>query len=740
MNQTNNDDYRELTLDDILRMFRKRFLLFLLIVIGVVMVTGVYLIMATPIFEASVTIKVDPATRSGIDIFSAGLAGTTSSRDIATEIELIKSRSNFEVVIERLGLVNRIYNPSDLQALMAEGRSMSDIEASIVRNLSLITSVSPIKDTRIVRVSVQHRDRSIAKDVANTLAEVYNEKLAELSRRDATTKREFIESQIPSVEEQVRRSSDALREFKEKTEIYVLDAQARWLLDMLSSYDKQYNALVIELEEKKAEARAYQKLLDEFDSPEAGAIQEKWINTSHTLSLNPVVTQLRNKLALLKVDLAALEDQYPSTDQRIRAKQAEIAATERLIQEEIENEFIRTGEGMSLNPTYQTILTSVITSETSLQIIESTIKSVDLLRGTYLSELAEIPRMEQQLLELEREVTIRENLYTLLLERLEEAKISEAAVVGNAAVIDSALTPSSPVRPNKRLSLAIGGVLGIFLGMLGVFLAEYLDKTLKSEEDIERVSNEPILGRIPLADGTKDELFAQSDPTSPPSEAVKIASSNISFTLGEGKIIGITSPLPAEGKTTVAANVAYSYATSGQRVLLLDLDMRKPRIERLLGLPDRASEGLVDLLADNRQLNDVLVNYADNLDIIPVGKIPPNPTVLLSSKRISALLQELRADYDRIIVDLPPAVITSDVTLVGHLFDGVVMVTRPGTTLKDALRMALSNLKTSGAKILGFVVNGVTIKTSGYYYHYYYYSYRDEPAKKSRRKKKHQQA
>lgn len=345
MNPTNKDDYRELTLEDILKMFRKRFVLFLLVVIGVVVITGIYLFVATPIYESSVSIKVDPATRTGIDnIFTAGLTGTASSRDIATEIELIKSRSNFESVIDRLDLVERIYNPSELQARMDEGPSLSDIEASLARTLSSITSVSPVKDTRIVKVSVQHSDRILARDIANTLAEVYNEKLAELSRRDMTTKREFIESQIPSVEEQVRRSTDALREFKEDTGIYVLDAQARWLLDMLSSYDKQYNALVIELEEKEVEVLAYQKLLDEFDSPEAGTLQEKWINTSHTLSLNPAITQLRNKLALLKVDLAALEDQYPATDQRVRAKNAEIVATEKLIQEEIENEFIRTGE------------------------------------------------------------------------------------------------------------------------------------------------------------------------------------------------------------------------------------------------------------------------------------------------------------------------------------------------------------------------------------------------------------
>ncbi len=729
----NKEDYRELTLEDILRMFKKRFLLFLVVIIGVVALTWVYLRYQTPIYQATVTIRMDPHSQALPEAWWAGVTGTGGSSDIDTDIELIKSRSNFEKVVQELDLVDRIFTQEQLEGIPAGGALRSDLELSAAMSLAGATTVTSVRNTRIVRISVQHPDRGLATDVANKLAEVYNEKAAETSRRDVTMRREFIESQIPHAEKKLKESADALRYFKERTGIYVLDAQARSLLDILSSYDRQYNAIMIDIEQKRAEATAYRELLDEFDSPEGLNAQEKWVNTSHTLSINPVITQLRNKLALLRIELAGLRDQYPETDARVRSKRTEISATEELIQQEIENEFIRTGEGMSLNPAYLNILSSLITSEVFVLISESTLEYIDLLRKEYQQRLNEIPSLEQQLFDFERELRIRENLYTLLLEKREEALIAEASIVGNIEIVDRALVPRSPVSPNRRLSLAIGGVLGIFLGSLGVFLTEYFDKTLKSEEDIGRVSNEPVLGRIPLVTGSKEELFIRDSPTAPQSEAVKIVAGNIAFALGEGIVVGVSSPLPLEGKTLVAANLAYSFATSGQKTLLIDLDMRRPRVEKLLGI-DKKGKGLVEMISGSESITDTVLNYSENLDVIPVGKIPSNPTVILSSKKTAAMIQELRSSYDKIVVDLPPAVTTSDVVLIGKLLDGLILVARPGTTERDALKLAVSNIKSSGAKILGFVVNGVTMKTSGYYYHYYYYS--QENKKKRRSKKK----
>jgi len=726
-------DYRELTLEDIFRMFKKRMVLFVSIVLAVVVVTGVYLIFATPIYEASVTIKVDPTSQSSVgDLFSSSLTGSSGS-NISTEVELIKSRTNIEEIIEVLGLVDRVYSEDTKARLLSEGYSDRDLVASLTRSISSMITVSPVKDTRIVRVSVQNKDPVLARDIANTLAEVYNTKLAELSKRDLTRKREFIEAQIPLLESDLNEATDKIKQFKEETGIYVLDKHADQLFQMLSNYDKQHNELMISAEEKKAEIETYQSMLDDFDSIDSKSIKALWVQTSESFSVNPVLTSLRQSLATLQVELASLEEQYPKTDPRVRSKITEISKTESLIAEQIQNEFIVSGQGMTLNPAYQQIITGVISSEAGFQILQASIQAVGLLRDQYQSELRNLPAKEQQLLDLERQIAVKESLYTLLLERLEEAKISEAAVVGNAAIVDPATVPQSPVKPNKKLSLAIGGVLGIFLGMLMVFLAEYLDKTLKTEEEIERFSRQPIIGRIPSIEGTSEEMYVEKNPTAPSSESIKLAASNLSFTMGEGKTVAVTSVLPTEGKSFVIANIAYSMANSGQRVVLLDLDLRRPRVEKILKAGKR-TKGAVDVIMGTASIDDVVENYAENMDFIGVGIIPPNPTIVLSSKRIDTLLSELKQRYDRVLIDMPPAVVTSDVSLVGNKLDGIVLVVRPGKAIKDGLRIVVENLKTVGVKILGVIVNGVDEKNSSYYYHYYYY-YNEEGKRKKRRKK-----
>ena len=735
MSELEGSDYRELTLEDIFRMFKKRLSLFISITLAVVVVTGIYLVFATPIYEASVTIKVDPTSQSSVsDLFTNSLTGSSISRDISTEVELIKSRTNIEEIIAELDLVNRVYSSEARERLISEGYTEKDLVMSLTRSISNMITVSPVKDTRIVKVSVQNKDPVLARDMANTLAMVYNKKLAELSKRDLTRKREFIEAQIPLLEKDLKESTDMMKNFKEETGIYVLDKHSDLLFQMLSSYDRQYNELKISAEEKKAEIQTYQGMLDDFNGTDSRDVKSMWIQTSESFSVNPVLTSLRQSLSKLQVELAALQEQYPLTDQRVKSKITEISKTESLIADEVKREFITSGQGMTLNPAYQQILTGVITAEADLQILEASINAVADMREQYQIELRSLPLKEQQLLDLQRQITVKESLYTLLLERLEEAKISEAAVVGNAAIVDPATIPQSAVKPNKRLSLAIGGVLGIFLGMLMVFLAEYLDKTLKTEEEIERFSRQPIIGRIPTIEGIREEMYVEKSPTAPSAESMKLAASNLSFTMGDGKTVAVTSVLPTEGKSFVIANLAYSMASSGQRVILVDFDMRRPRVEKILK-STKKQYGVTDVVMGKVELESVIERYTDNMDFIGVGTVPPNPTIVLSSKNIDVLLEKLKEKYDKILIDMPPAVVTSDVSLVGNKLDGIVLVVKPGRAIRDGLRIVIDNLKTVGVRILGVIVNGVDEKNSSYYYHYYYY-YNEEGKKKKRRTRK----
>lgn len=711
----------ELTFEDLLRIFKKRFWWFFGTVIITIAITVIYLIVATPIYEASVTLKIEPQTKSSLaDIFAGQY--TYTRPEISTEVELIKSRSNLEKVIENLNLIEYYKNRFPGSGV--------DIY-SLANMLSNMITVSPVKDTSIVRIAVQNPDPELAKNIANELAKVYNELLQKFSKSEYTVRREFIEEQIPKLESELKQLEDELRKFKEKHGIYVLNVEVQNLLNTVYNFDNQINQYKIQLEETRAKIIALNEQLKRTNQK---------IVSSETVSINPVVAQLRSKLAELQVELAALLNNYSENDQRVRDTRKKIEETERMLRSEVEK--IVTAQVQTLNPDYQNIYSQLIEAHARYEMINSTIAAVERIREKYTTKVAQLPAVEQQLLQLERDRKVKESLYSLLLEKLEETRISEAGVIGRATIVDPAIKPTVPVKPNKKLLLAVASVLGFFLGIMMVFIVEIFDKTITDEEYIKHLlKDKPILGRIPEIQfpvgSERPELVILNSPTSPGAESLKLVSTNIEYSdTVPPKAVGITSAGPGEGKTFLAANIALSYAQNGLRTLVLDLDMRKPRIEKVFGI-ERARAGVVNHILKNVPLDDITIKYMENLDIIPVGPTPPNPTALLTSKKMEEILQIFKERYDRIVVDLPPVLAAADALIVSKYIDGLVLAIRAGKTQKPSLKVTYENIVTSSSKLLGTVINGISEKHMGYYYYYYYYYYSKDGKKRkvSRRRK-----
>jgi len=718
MDQENNEQMP--TLEDIFRIFRKRFWWFFVTLVATVLITLIYLFLATPIYEANVTLKIASQSKGSLtDIFTSQY--TSSNPDISTEIELITSRTNVEKVVQNLNLVDYFQQKNPDEKL--------DFY-SVVETVSKMITVSPVKDTNIVKISVQHSDRALARDIANELAAVYDELLRSLSKNEYTIKRQFIEEQIPTVESDLKVLEDNLRKFKEENKVYVLDVEAQNLLNIVYNFDSQINQYKIQLDEASAKIAALNQQLKQTN--------QKLIS-SETISINPVVSQLRAKLADLQIQLAALLNTYSQDDSRVKDVKKQIDQTEKMLRDEVES--IVTAQVQTINPDYQRIYSELIDLHSQIEVLNSTISSTEKMRDEYSERVSKLPAVEQQLLQLERDVKVKEDLYSLLLQNLEETKISEAGVVGSAVIVDKAITPINPVKPNKKLTLAIGAVLGFFLGILVVFIRESLDRTINDEEFVRRVlKGEPVLGRVPeveFPEGSEHpELVVINSPTSPFSEALKLAATNIEYSdTPAPKVVAFTSSGPGEGKTITAANIAISYAQNGYKTLLLDLDMRRPRVEKILGV-ERSNIGIVNHLLKDVPLDKIVQNYLENFDIIPVGPVPPNPTALLTSKKLEEVMNILKNEYDRIVIDLPPILAAADALIISKYTDGIVIVTRAGRTQKASFRIAYDNIKTSGIKLLGAVINGINSKYSSYYYYYYYYYYTEEGKKVRRRKRK----
>ncbi len=698
----NQNDSMELTLSDIIRIFRKRIGLFLLVVIATIVFTILYLLTATPVFEAVATLKVEPSSENpAADIFSSTY-GFGGKANISTEVELIKRRINLEKVVKSLNLIKKL------------GLEKEEIAMDIaVNTLDKWITVSPVKDTKLVEIAVQHPDPILAAQIANKLAEVYNELLKSLSKNQYTVKREFIEEQIPKIEKELKDVEERIRKFKEENGVFVLDEEAKWLLEMMSQYDTQLNEINIQIEETRAKIKAIKELL---------AKTEEKIITSETISMNPVVMELKQKLTDLNVRLSGLMATRPESDAEVIALKKQISETKNLIKKEVEK--IVTSQIQTINPVYSNMVEELAGQEASLQVLLATRNAVEKLRDRYQTKLARLPRLEQILLEMQRELKVKESLYTLLLEKLEETRIAEAGVIGNAQIVERAAVPKLPVKPNKKLTLAIGGVLGIFLGILIVFMAEYLDKTIKEEMEVQQLLRDiPVLGRIPRMSEIKDnasELVVTDDPTSVGAESFKLVVTNLQFAGDKNvDVVAVTSTGPGEGKTLVAANVAATFAQNGFKTLIIDLDMRKPRVEKVFGISKRAKMGVVNHFVKNVPLEEVTINLMENLDIIPVGPLPPNPTVILTNPRFPEIIAQLRKNYDKVVVDLPPVLAAADALIVGKYVDGLIIVVRMSQTLKPSLRTAYDNIRTSGNKLLGVVLNDISEKSSQYYYYYY---------------------
>jgi len=709
----------ELTFEDILKIFRKRFWWFFLTVVVTVAIALIYLFTTTPIYEASTTLKVGSSQQSSVvDIFGSQMSSGSSK--ISTEIELIKSRRNLEKVVDNLYLVDYFKERSDNPENVTKN--------GVIKKMEDIITVSPVKDTNIVKISVQSEDSDFARKVANELAIVYNDLLKSLSQNEYTSRRQFIEEQIPKAEAELNAAQDNLRKFKEENNVFLLDEEAKAILQFLILYDQQINTYQVQFEQSKLRVQAINDILKDID-------QE--IISSETISINPVVSNLRNQIVNIQVQLAGIEGTKSANDPEVLKLKEQLFQAQEMLKKEIDT--IVTSQLKSINPQYSSLYSQLIEEQANLQVIQGTIQALTSIRDGYQQELVKLPALEQKLMDYEREVKVKENLYVLLLEKLEEAKIAEAGVIGTADIIDLAFVSPTPVKPNKTLTVAISGVLGVFLGILVVFLIEYMDKKLKDENELKSIiKGVPVLGRIPHFEINQEsgEFPVLKDPVSPISESYKMLATNISFsTTKEPNTICFSSAGPSEGKTITASNVAIFYAQNGKKTLLMDGDLRKPRVDKIMRIKNK-NLGLVNYLMRRVPLEKILfkpVESLPNFDVLPAGVLPPNPTSLLTSNEFLELLQTLKEHYEKIIIDLPPIMVAPDAQIVSRYSDGLILVTRYNGTLKPMLKVAYENIVSSEVKLLGTVIVDIDEKTSNYYYYYYYYSDDGKKVKKRKR-------
>jgi capsular exopolysaccharide synthesis family protein len=363
---------------------------------------------------------------------------------------------------------------------------------------------------------------------------------------------------------------------------------------------------------------------------------------------------------------------------------------------------------------------------------------------------AETNQMAGKLVEyniLKREAEANKTLYEGLMTKLKETAISQGLRSSNIRVVDPAMIPSTPARPAKARNLALGFLVGLVGGIGLALLREYLDNTVKTPDDIETLARLPSLAIVPqfsssngharkrgllqgpAANGHENriELAAQHLPKSQMSESFRALRTSILLSRADHppQVILVTSALPREGKTTAAANLAVTLAQLGDSTVIVDCDLRKPGIGRLLNLVGGKYAGLSSYLAGVSSLDLVCVPHPTipNLVAIPTGPIPPNPADLLSSYKLADGIAELRSKFKFIVIDSPPVMAATDAVILSVQADGVLLVVRSGETPKAAFTRTRDLLNSVNCRILGVVLNAVDASAPDYYYSYRYYPY-----------------
>lgn len=356
--------------------------------------------------------------------------------------------------------------------------------------------------------------------------------------------------------------------------------------------------------------------------------------------------------------------------------------------------------------------------------IASTEQAIATARQASPPNADEVTRLESRLLQYQES-------YSNLLKSYEDLRLAEARLTDNVQVAESAVVPERPVRPQTLLNTLLAAVVGGMLATAAAFLIEYLDDTVKGPDDVSalQVTNLALITRMNSQEA-QDKLVVLNEPRSPAAEAFRSLRTNIQFASVDRdlRVLMITSAGPGEGKSTVAANLAAALAQAGQRVVLVDADLRRASVQRLFKMSNSA--GLTDsLIQDGGSLNGSLrPTRVEHLQLLMSGALPPNPAELLASDRVGVLLKQLKEQVDMVVLDTPPCLVVTDAVALSKRADGVLVVVEAGKTRRAAMEQTLKTLRQVGAPVLGTVLNKYSARAQdGYYgYQYQYYSTSDD--------------
>ncbi len=660
---------------------------------AVVVATALYAWTRTPRYTATSRLLIESRgvnLTAMQDAYDPGLSRINQRDIIQTQIQLIKSTPVMEAVLQ--------------QGVLAQS---PDFQASRdpVRLLAEMIQVTPARSGYVLDVSLEREDPREAAGVVNAVVSAY---LAENRRRRLGVSGEGIEEMKKKAEE-----------MRERLDRSTADLHAFMASNRMVSFEEAQNIVVERLKGLNQKLTETEPLRIKAEASFRTA--ELALNSGGSIESIPGVLE-SSLISGHKMELAKLEQQYSEMQARL-------------------------GDN---HPQIQSLVAQMNALRTKLALESANI--VAGLRGRYEQALNEERMLREELEKQEENVLhfnelaskynlLRESrdsvqqAYSSIIRRIDELNVSQLSGQGdNVFVVAKAEVPQIRSWPIRSRMMLMGLLLGAALAVGLCFFLDYMDTTIKGEADVRHYLGSPVIGGVPSAEmeaesGAFDDLFALAKPRSHFAEAFRTARTALAFSSTDKAMrsIVVTSTMPSEGKTLVSLNLAIAHAQTGKRTLLVDTDLRKPRLNKVFSID--SAKGLTNLLAapaESLAPSEVIVSTGvENLFFLPTGPVPPNPVEMLDSARFRQLLGELKGQYDLLIFDSPPSLNLVDSLVLGKQMDGLMLVVRSFVTNKFAARQVVRQVEASHVRMLGVVLNNVDMPAGSYYYYstYYYNRY-----------------
>ncbi len=714
---------RSLSLPELIAIFRRRLRLFTVVAIGIAVAVVVFTLVFPPLFTASATVKVDPATRSYADIAANTAGGNDdmiASTVVDSEVDVAQSRDVAAAIVDKLNLVkddefNTSLKPGlHLKAMIGnlfggkKARSADTVRENVIDAFQNAVDVKRDNLTFVFAINVTTQDPAKSARLANAVANEYIERSAELRAQGIQAQAEALNSGVKKLEEEARAADQAASQYRAQHGVANAMGQG-------TVAQQQATSLAMALSQAKADEAAARSALAQAETQ----MKTGGYESVDAVLTSPVIQDLRGQRAQIEQQLQSIASKYGPKHPAYMQQQQAVASLDAQIKAEAQ----RIIEGLRVNERTAAGRVSTVSGELAAA----------------NGQVAADSQAQAAAQSLDRSAQSKQDLYNEYVKAQQVANQQKNAGSTQAVVVSQAVPPTDPSFPNKALFALLGGFLGCVVGASAVFVAETLDAGLISSGDVEEALGRPLMAYVPAlgpkalkqaGPGASVESYVMTKPMSAFAEAFRSIRSALllSSVDRDVKVVAITSSMPGEGKSVAAISLARVLGLGGARVVLVDCDIRRGTIGRLAG---GENGGMVEVLTGKMTVESAIAkDSAEGVWILPAGKAGFTPHDLFGSEASRKLLAELRARFDYVILDTPPVLAVADSRVISKLADAVVFVCRWSKTPRRAAAAALSLLDRDGAPVAGVVLTMVDMSAKralsdqdGPYYQSAYSSY-----------------